>query len=137
MSNVAVVNFNGGEFTQKIDARGDTEQYSGGCRILSNMIPSKFGGATRRPGTEWISRTASFNTMVTDIISHENEGLCHENSVVNTSYDAFLSQIVCHEDEIVCHDNEVVVDSRLMSQAANIICHNNEVVFHNNEILFL
>ncbi len=55
MSNIAIVSFNGGEFTPKIDARADTEKYISGCRRLENMIPEKFGGAERRPGTVLIA----------------------------------------------------------------------------------
>lgn len=54
MSNIAIVLFNGGEFTPKIDARSDTEKYISGCRRLENMIPSIFGPVKRRPGTEFI-----------------------------------------------------------------------------------
>ena len=50
----AIVNFNGGEYSPKIDARADTEKHAGGCRILENMIPSILGGAEKRPGTELI-----------------------------------------------------------------------------------
>ena len=51
----AIVNFNGGEYSPKIDARADTEKHAGGCRKLENMIPSIFGGAEKRPGTEFIT----------------------------------------------------------------------------------
>lgn len=51
----AIVNFNGGEYSPKIDARADTEKYAGGCRKLENMIPKIYGGAERRPGTELIT----------------------------------------------------------------------------------
>ncbi len=54
MSNLGIVNLNGGEYSPKIDARADTERYVSGCRRLENMIPTKFGPATRRPGTELI-----------------------------------------------------------------------------------
>ena len=54
MSNIAVVNFNSGEVSQEIDARKDTEKYTGACRRLENMIPDVYGNATKRPGTEAI-----------------------------------------------------------------------------------
>jgi len=55
----AIINFNGGQFTPKIDARVDTEKYVSGCRQLDNMIPDVFGNATKRPGTELISLASS------------------------------------------------------------------------------
>jgi hypothetical protein len=54
MSNIARTNLGGGEFTPKIDVRTDTEKYISGCRRLENMIPTVYGLATRRPGTELI-----------------------------------------------------------------------------------
>ena len=55
MSRIAVVNFNTGEVTPDIDARRDIEKYSGGCRVLQNMIPDMYGNAAKRPGTELIA----------------------------------------------------------------------------------
>lgn len=52
---LALVNFNTGEISPKIDARSDTEKYAGGCRLLDNMIPTVYGAAERRPGAKWIS----------------------------------------------------------------------------------
>ncbi len=55
MSNLAVINLNGGEFSPKIDARADTEKYASGCRRLENMIPKIYGPVEKRPGTELIA----------------------------------------------------------------------------------
>jgi hypothetical protein len=59
MSNIAVVRFNSGEVSPKIDARKDIEKYTGGCRRCENMIPDLYGNATRRPGTELIATSVS------------------------------------------------------------------------------
>lgn len=61
---LAIVNFNGGEYTPKIDTRSDTEKYVSGCRRLENMIPSIFGGAKKRPGTEKIAISNEDGTYV-------------------------------------------------------------------------
>jgi len=133
--NIAVVNFSGGEYSPKIDCRADTEKYASGCRTCKNMIPMIFGGATRRPGTEWISRDAIFETMIVDIIACENAGLCYENNVVNETYTTFLNQLICYENDIGCYENEIVVDSPLISKAGIVICYENNVLFYENEIV--
>jgi hypothetical protein len=59
MSNIAVVRFNNGEVSPKIDVRKDVEAYTGGCRRCENMIPDLYGNATRRPGTVLIASSIS------------------------------------------------------------------------------
>lgn len=54
MANIPIVKFNAGELSDQIDARSDVEKYDGGCRHLENFIPRIYGGAERRPGTEFI-----------------------------------------------------------------------------------
>lgn len=54
MSNIPIISFNAGELSPKIDARADIEKYPSGCRTLENMIPTIYGDAERRPGTEFI-----------------------------------------------------------------------------------
>lgn len=54
MSNIGRTNFNGGEFTPKLDVGVRIEKYVSGCRRLENMIPTVYGVTTRRPGTELI-----------------------------------------------------------------------------------
>ncbi len=54
MTRTAIVQFTSGEVTPEVDSRPDIEDYAGGCRKLENMIPDKYGNATRRPGTELI-----------------------------------------------------------------------------------
>lgn len=61
--------FNAGELSPKIDARHDLDKYKGGCRRLENMIPTKYGGAERRPGTKFIedSTTAPNGNTITTV----------------------------------------------------------------------
>ncbi len=135
MSSVAVVNLNGGEYSPKIDARGDTEKYTSGCRRLENMIPSIFGGTEKRPGTEFIPTDAAFNAILASLISHENIELCHENTALVTDFDGLLSRISCHENDILCYENEMLIDDDSMPFVSRVLCHENEVLFHENEIL--
>ena len=54
MANIPLITFNKGELSPKIDNRVDTDAYGSGCRRLENMIPEKYGCATRRPGLKYI-----------------------------------------------------------------------------------
>jgi len=54
MGNLPIIKFNAGELSPQIDARTDVEKYEAGCRHLENFIPRIYGGAERRPGTEFI-----------------------------------------------------------------------------------
>ncbi len=54
MSNIGIINLNGGVYTPLIDVRSDIEKYSSGCRILDNYIPRIYGSIERRPGTKFI-----------------------------------------------------------------------------------
>lgn len=136
MSKVAIVNFNGGEYSPKIDARSDTEKYVSGCRRLENMIPLIFGGAERRPGTEFITTDGAFNTILNSIVAHENIGICFENEVTSTDFDDILKQVVCWENDIMCFENEVVATVRL-AFLARAICFENDLVFHENDVVFI
>jgi len=53
MSKATQLAFNGGEFTEFMDARVDTAKYSKGCRTLENMNVLPYGAATARPGTKF------------------------------------------------------------------------------------
>ena len=131
--NIATVLFSGGEFSPKIDARSDTEKYAGGCRQSDNMIPSKFGGSKRRPGTEFISSSSAFNNIWESIIAYENVVVCWENTVVS-SYSVLLSDISCWENDVVCYENEVVSEVAFI---ANLLCYENSMVFHENEAVYI
>lgn len=54
----------GGELAPSLDARVDMPQYKVGCRLLQNMIATKNGGATRRPGTLLKAATKFKNTDI-------------------------------------------------------------------------
>jgi len=50
--------FNKGILTPKMAARSDIRDYYAGCRELSNMYCQVWGGASKRPGTYYISEVA-------------------------------------------------------------------------------
>ena len=53
--NKIINSFNAGELSPKMDARLDQEKYAFGCRTMENFVPLIYGGADRRPGTEFIA----------------------------------------------------------------------------------
>lgn len=53
--NIAILSFNAGELSPKIDVRSDTEKYQSGCRRFENLLPTKYGGAEKRPGLKFIN----------------------------------------------------------------------------------
>ncbi len=136
MSNQAIVSFNGGEYTSKIDTRADVEKYDSGCRQLENMIPSMFGGAERRPGTEFISTKGAFNAMLAAIVANDNIVMCLDNTVVVTDYNALLSQITCWQNDVMCNDDEIVSDTN-MSFLKRVMCYENDMIFHENEAVYI
>ena len=56
-STFAFSNFTAGELSPRLDGRIDLPKYFSGCKTLENMIVHPHGGATRRPGTRFISAT--------------------------------------------------------------------------------
>lgn len=53
------ISFNAGELSPWLDPRIDLDKYRSGCRKLENMLPAIYGGAMRRPGTEYLGAPAS------------------------------------------------------------------------------
>lgn len=53
--NFPITTFNSGVLSPKVDCRVDVEKYAGGCRILENFIPEKYGCVSRRPGTYFVA----------------------------------------------------------------------------------
>jgi hypothetical protein len=51
------ISFNAGELSPWLDPRIDLDKYRSGCRTLENMLPAIYGGAMRRPGTEYLGST--------------------------------------------------------------------------------
>jgi len=53
--NKSIIAFNAGEYSPLLEGRIDMDKYSMSCRTLENFRPTKYGAATKRPGTEFIS----------------------------------------------------------------------------------
>ena len=55
-------NFTGGELTTFLDARTDLAKYASGCSTMENFRPLPWGGATFRPGTQFIAEVKTSST---------------------------------------------------------------------------
>ena len=51
----AFTNFTAGQLSDRLDGRTDIAKYGNGCKKLQNFLVHAHGGATRRPGTEFIA----------------------------------------------------------------------------------
>jgi hypothetical protein len=82
--NKVINSFNAGELSGKMDARIDQEKYAFGARTMENFTPLIYGGAERRPGTEYVAtqnsssakgRVVAFEHSVDDtyILLFENQ----------------------------------------------------------------
>lgn len=60
--NLSVNNFTSGEWSPKMRARTDVQQYRNAAETMENFIPQLQGGAFRRPGTENIVLDTAQNT---------------------------------------------------------------------------
>ncbi len=59
-ADMAILNtFNAGELSPHMDARLDFQKYQSGLRTLENFVVLPYGGAQKRPGTQYIAETKS------------------------------------------------------------------------------
>jgi len=54
---VVKTSFNAGEFSPRVYGRIDIDKYANGCKTMKNFVSMPHGGATRRPGTQYIAET--------------------------------------------------------------------------------
>ena len=52
---IAFTNFTAGELSDRLDGRVDLQKYFNGCKTLENFVVHAHGGATRRPGTQFVA----------------------------------------------------------------------------------
>jgi hypothetical protein len=62
--------FSGGEFAPSLWSRVDLQRYGSGCRVLRNFIVHPHGGASNRPGTQYIT-TAKFSDKKARLVPFE------------------------------------------------------------------
>lgn len=66
MPNISIplTSFAGGEWSPRLHGRVDVDKYSVSCQVLKNMILYPHGGATRRPGLEYIEDAKTSNVRL-------------------------------------------------------------------------
>lgn len=64
--NNLVNSFKSGEFSKKMAARTEVDEYNSSCERIVNMFPMKQGGVTRRGGLEYIHRIFEPNPLQGD-----------------------------------------------------------------------
>lgn len=73
MSLLAQRNFAGGEISEPLYARTDTNKYATGLRLCRNMLIQKHGGVTNRPGTLFVDEiTGAKVRLIPFIVNSEN-----------------------------------------------------------------
>lgn len=70
-TNKVIVSLNAGELSPLMSSRFDQEKYGFGCRTLENFYPLIYGGAERRPGTQYIAGCIS-NDAKSRLVSFEH-----------------------------------------------------------------
>ncbi len=63
-------NFTSGELSPRMEGRSDFPKYQNAVKTMENLIPLKFGGAVRRPGTRFVAE-AKDSTKKTRLIPFE------------------------------------------------------------------
>jgi len=66
----SLLSFNAGEWSPKLDARIDLKKYDSACLQLQNFTLLPYGGAVRRPGTQYIAEVKD-STKATRLVDFE------------------------------------------------------------------
>lgn len=77
---------NAGELSPLLDGRNDQEKYNMGCRIMENAFPLIYGGAERRPGTEFIA-SQKVQSAIARLVGFE--------------YSVDDTYMLCFEDQVI------------------------------------
>lgn len=56
--------FNSGEVTEELGGRSDVRKYYSACRTMENLYCQSQGGASKRPGTYYISQAPGESRLV-------------------------------------------------------------------------
>ena len=112
-TNKIIQAFNAGALSPKMNSRHDQEKYQMGCRTLQNFYPMIYGGAERRPGTEYVADCKSS--------SAKSRLMAFEHSVDDTYILEFANQVIR-----VFKDGDIVysvLGTEDLSSASNVIAH--------------
>jgi hypothetical protein len=98
---------NAGELSPKMQARDDQQKYASGAKIMENFFPLVYGGAQRRPGTEYIATQKD--------VSAKGRSIEFEHSVDDT-YNLVFENLVIR----VFKDGDRVMDSKVDVSAVTL-----------------
>lgn len=136
MTNIPIINLNGGELSPQIDARADTDMYPAGCRHLENFIPMIYGPVERRPGTVMVNAVFNYDLIIYSILVWGGDVVVYDGNIVNTGVDDnFLANYICFEGDVVCYDNDIVTIGAVTAFASTVLCYENSVVCHDGEVI--
>lgn len=125
MANIPIIKTNAGELSPQIDARTDVEKYEAGCRHLENFIPRIYGGAERRPGTEFIydaknTPTGVANTAVRVIPFIFSTSIAYIIELGNKYARIYYDGDVLGDWEYVYYNDESVFDESVFYEGAYV-----------------
>lgn len=106
-TNEAILSFNAGELSPKIDTRIDVEKYRSGCRRLENMIPTKYGGAEKRPGLKYLDTSYNDTATIRLIPFVYSASVVYKIEMGNLYFRFFYGESVLLDES----SNEVVIDT--------------------------
>jgi len=104
MGNHAIIGFNSGVLSPKIDTRFDVEKYQRGCRILQNMIATKYGSAEKRSGMKHISASYQSKTIARMLGFIYSASVAYKIEMVDRAFRFYYSDAVLEDttgDEVV------------------------------------
>ena len=85
-TNKVIRSFNAGELSPKMNSRTDQAKYESGAKTMENFFPLIYGGATQRPGLEYIATQKD--------VSAKARSIDFEHSVDDTYNLVFENQLI-------------------------------------------
>jgi len=78
-------NFSNGELSPRLEGRNDLKEYFNGVATLENFIPSREGGAFRRPGTLFVKKNMTEGGLYEFVINRQESYLIHIEATTATN----------------------------------------------------
>ena len=135
--NKVIQSFNAGELSALMDSRIDQAKYVAGCRTLENFFPLIYGGAQRRPGTEFIAAQKS-NSAKGRVVAFEHSVddtyiLLFENQVIRFFKDGAQLTTDTGTEDLSGLDN-IVAHWKLNDNIATQVVIDADGATHNGDI---
>lgn len=101
-----IMAFNSGILSPKLDTRADIDKYQRGCRILQNIIATKYGGGERRGGLKHIDESYNSEAVARVIEFIYSASVAYKIEMVNGYFRFFYDDAVLLDEDSA----EVVID---------------------------